>query len=88
MLRLTGIGEFRGSEDRTSKNGNKYKFLRFEDDGGSVFQFYYKLNDVFNVPVSDLEKGKCYHLEFGYSYNSYDRRYQLALLDVMGAVNE
>lgn len=80
---LYGDAEFRGLENKESKNGNKYKILRFEGDGGEVFPFYYRNNTVFDVSVNDLVKGHNYDLAFGYHYNSYDRRYQLDLLNVL-----
>lgn len=80
---LYGDCEFRGAEDRESKNGNKYKILRFEGDGGEVFPFYYRLNTVFDVSVNDLVKGHVYDLAFSYNYNSYERRYQLDLVNIV-----
>lgn len=85
---LSGKGEFRGSENRKSKNGNEYKIFKFEDSKGTAFQFYCNPNNTFSMSTLDLVKGNMYELRFELRFNSYQNHLQVDLLDFMDSTDE
>lgn len=86
---LYGNSEFVGKETRTSKNGNQYTVIRFDDVmTGEQYQFYWDNKNVSSIPVSDLVRHKEYSLEFNYRYNNFERRYQVDLINIAGEVKK
>lgn len=84
---LYGNSEFVGKENRTSKNGNQYQVIRFDDvSTGEQYQFYWDNKNVSSISPDELVRHKEYSLEFNYRYNNYDRRYQINLINIAGEV--
>lgn len=86
---LSGKSEFVGREARTSKNGNNYMVIRFDDIlTGEQYSFYWDSKLSSAVDPLSLERHHVYDLEFNYRYNSFDRRYQVDLVNIVGVSDE
>lgn len=86
---LYGNSEFVGKESRTSKNGNNYQILRFDDlITGQQYSFYWDNKNVSKIVPDQLERHRQYSLEFNYHYNSFDKRFQIDLVNIAGEVKQ
>lgn len=86
---LYGNCEYVGKESRTSKNGNNYQVIRFDDvSTGQQYQFYWDNKNVSTLDPDQLVRHKEYSLEFNYRYNNFDHRYQVDLINIVGEVKQ
>lgn len=80
--------EFRKSEKRTSKNGNTFSMLKFEDDNGDILNLYAPINKDYTLEPAVLTKGSIVRLSLEYKYNSFDKNWRMELNDVLGYTDE
>lgn len=78
----TSTANYRGFEERSSKNGNSYKVLKFEDETFSQVPFYARSDASFSVPVGALKRGVDYIVECNYHFNNFQNRWELNLTDI------
>lgn len=86
---LYGDVEFRGINERKSKEGNFYNLIVFEDLLTSdQIRLYNSKDNDFTIPRNQLVKGCNYHCKFDYRYNSFNREFQLDLIDIVSSLDK
>lgn len=88
---LFGFYEFRGKEEKTSKNGNNYCNLQLEDiENGSAISVFCN-NTTYNAyrgVLDTLEKGDNIKIIMNYYFNTYERKNMAVLTGVERYDNE
>lgn len=81
---LYGDVEFRGCNERKSKEGKIYYLLVCEDlENSDQIRLYSPSSAVYTIPRENLKRGCVYHCKFDYHYNSFNKDWQFDLIDIV-----